>query len=185
MRLFIGAELDDHVKSRVADIAASLRETLGRRVTARWIAPENFHITLWFIGETAGDRASAIAEAIDAPFGTHSFDLALAGAGAFPPHGAPRVFWIGVTDGQEPLRTLYRELAIRLQPLGFEAERRAYSAHLTIARVKDVHGRDVRNVLRGYQADGGRCRINAVTLFRSRLSPKGAAYEPILRVPLG
>jgi 2'-5' RNA ligase len=74
-----------------------------------------------------------------------------------------------------------------LGPLGFEAERRPYSAHLTIARVKEARkssGRRVRDVLRDADADAGRCWIGAVTLFRSRLSPKGAAYEPLLRVAL-
>ena len=184
MRLFIGVELPDDVKARAARIAESLRETLEGRVTARWIPPENLHITLWFIGEVADDRASAIASAVALPFSTRSFDLDLRGAGAFPPHGTPRVFWIGIGQGQESMQTLYAELARRLQPLGFEPERRAYSAHLTIARVKDCPDRLVRNLLRDADADAGRCRIDAVTIFRSRLSPKGANYEPLLRVPL-
>lgn len=184
MRLFIGIELDEPVRLRAAEISDALRESLGRRATARWMAPGNLHITLWFIGEVDDDRAAAIARAFERPFGIQCFDIVLAGLGAFPPHGAPRVFWIGVAEGQEPLVALHRELATRLHPLGFEPERRPYSAHLTIARVKDVHARDIRNTLRVMPADAGRCRIEAVTLFRSRLSPKGATYEPLLRVAL-
>jgi 2'-5' RNA ligase len=192
MRLFIGVELDERVKARAAAIADALREKLGRRVPARWIAAENLHVTLWFIGEMAEDRAAAIMSAVDVPFGIPSFDLEFRGAGAFPPHGAPRVFWIGVGDGRESMKALYDELAVRLQPLGFEAERRPYSAHLTIARVKpperarriEGSSREVRSLLREVDADAGRCRIGAVTVFRSRLSPKGASYEPLVRVPL-
>jgi 2'-5' RNA ligase len=184
MRLFIGIELSDAVRARTADIAERLRQTLGRRVTARWIAAENLHVTLWFIGEVTNGRAAAVVTGINAPFTIRPFDLELRGAGAFPPHGAPRVFWIGVTRGEASLQALYDELAHRLQPLGFEPERRAYSAHLTIARVKECRAREVRNLLRDLDADAGECRIAAVTLFRSRLSPKGASYEPLLRVPL-
>jgi len=68
--------------------------------------------------------------------------------------------------------------------LEFEPERRSYSPHLTLARVKASQARDVRNVLRDLAADAGHCRITAVTVFRSRLSSKGAAYEPLVRVPL-
>jgi 2'-5' RNA ligase len=184
VRLFIGVELDDKLKARAAAIGAELREKLGRRLTARWIAPENLHITVWFIGEVReDDRAAAIVEAVNAPFTTRSFDLELRGAGAFPPHGAPRVLWIGVARGLDSMLALYNELAVRLPPLGIEPERRAYSAHLTIARVKECERRDVRDLLRDVDADAGACRIQSVTLFRSRLSPKGAAYEPLLRVP--
>ncbi len=185
MRLFIGVEVDDNVKARAAAIGAELREKLGRRLTARWIAPENLHITLWFIGEVRDDdRAAAIIDAIRMPFPLPPFDLELRGAGGFPPHGAPRVLWIGVARGQDSMLGVCNELAVRLQPLGIEPERRAYSAHLTIARVKECRSRHVRDILEGFDADAGSCRIDAVTVFRSRLSPKGAAYEPLLRVPL-
>jgi 2'-5' RNA ligase len=185
MRLFIGLELSDDVRSRAAAIAASLRKKLGSRVTARWMTAENLHVTLWFIGEVAEDRAAAVMQSVDATFMTPSFDLELRGAGAFPLRGAPRVLWIGVGAGQDSMIGLHDELASRLKPLGFEGERRPYSAHLTLARVKECTARDVRNILRGISADAGRCRIGALTIFRSRLSPKGAAYEPLVRVPLG
>ena len=170
------------MKSRVAAIADALRETLGRRVTARWVPPDNLHITLWFIGEVSDDRTAGIIDAVNAPFATRTFELELRGAGVFPPHGPPRVLWIGVAEGQHSMIALYNELAARLQPLGFQPERRAYSAHLTIARIKAWPHRAKR--LEGVVADAGRCRISAVTVFRSRLSPKGASYEPLLRVPL-
>lgn len=185
MRLFIGVELSDHVKRRAAEIADALRETLGPRAHARWIPAENLHITLWFIGEVDDERGAAITNALNRPFGVAPFDLELRGAGAFPPSGPPRVFWIGAGRGGESMLALYSDLAARLKPLGFEPERRAYSAHLTIARVKDARSRDVRSVLKRIDADAGSCRIAAVTLFRSRLSPKGASYEPLVRVPLG
>lgn len=184
MRLFIGVELSETVKARAAGIAERLRQTIGRRATARWIAAENLHITLWFLGEVPDDRVAAIMSAVNSPFAVPAFDLGLRGAGAFPPHGAPRVFWIGVAAGQASLQALHDELALRLQPLGFQPEGRAYSAHLTLARVKDCRSREVRNLLRDIDADAGRCQVAAVTVFRSRLSPKGASYEPLLRVPL-
>jgi 2'-5' RNA ligase len=74
----------------------------------------------------------------------------------------------------------------RLQPLGYSPEARAYSPHVTLARVK-APGRSstkVRDALAGEAADCGRMTVTALTLFRSRLSPRGAAYERLLRVPL-
>ena len=187
MRIFIGVELDDAVRESAAAVAASLRAQLGARVQARWIPADNLHITLWFIGEVPEDQAERILRALGVPFPDDSFDVHVAGAGSFPSSGAPRVFWLGVTSGAERLARLHAEIARRLQPLGIEPERRPYSSHLTIARVKDVRGgdyRSLRTLLAEIPADAGRCRVDTVTVFCSRLSPKGAAYEPLLRVPL-
>ena len=191
MRLCVGVELEDRVKAAAGDVAERLRQRLQRAapaLSARWIATENLHITLWFIGEVADPRAESIAGALrERPFATPTFDLALARCGAFPPSGPPRVLWIGTNRGAEEMAALYEELGQRLGPLGFLPEKRGYTAHLTIARVKDAGRgttRDVRQILADLPADCGHSRISAVTLFRSRLSPKGAAYEPLLRVPL-
>lgn len=187
MRLFIGIELDEKVRASAAAIAHSLKRRLARRIDARWVPSENLHITLWFIGNVPDERADAILRAVDRPFATGSFDLHIAGLGAFPASGAPRVFWLGVRSGAESLAHLYAQLAAWLQPMGFEPERRPYSAHLTIARVREMRGRDyagLRTLLGGMAADAGTCRIQAVTVFRSHLSPKGATYEAVLRVPL-
>jgi 2'-5' RNA ligase len=190
MRLFVGIELDESVKTVASEAIERLRARLKRsrvRLDARWVPPENLHITLWFIGEVNEERAAQVRAALDAPFTTREFDLVLAGCGAFPPSGSPRVFWIGVHAGAESLSALHGEVAARLLALGFEAERRPYSAHLTIARVKDASrgsSAAVRRALSATAADLGRVHVNAVTLFRSHPSPKGSTYEPLARVPL-
>jgi RNA 2',3'-cyclic 3'-phosphodiesterase len=188
MRLFVGVELDDRVRSAAGEVAESLKRALGRRVDARWIASENLHITLWFLGEVEQSRVENVTRALDTPFREAGFDLEINGAGVFPPSGAPRVLWLGVSAGADALTRLNEELATRLPPLGFEPERRPYSAHLTIARIKDVPRgasyREIRDAIGKETARAGRCRIGAITLFRSRLSPKGASYEAVLRVPL-
>jgi 2'-5' RNA ligase len=191
MRLFIGVELDEAVKAAAADAAARLRRRLTRAVPAlqaRWVPPENLHITLWFIGEVADPQVEELTGALQrAPFDVRPFQLTAEGWGAFPPSGAPRVLWIGVTEGAWQMTAIYSELTARLAPLGYEPEKRRYSAHLTMARVKEP-GRGttaaVRKILSEAAAGCGTCRIAAVTLFQSHLSPKGATYEPRLRVPL-
>jgi len=151
------------------------------------VPADNLHITLWFIGEVDEVRAAAIVSALQPPFPCEPFDVRLAGLGAFPPSGAQRVLWLGVSAGQESLAALHAETGARLRPLGFEAERRPYSAHVTIARVKDAprgSGPIVREVLSSTPADAGTSAVSAVTLFRSRVSSRGATYEPLARVPV-
>jgi 2'-5' RNA ligase len=190
VRLFIGIELDDAVTARAADAALELKSTLSTLspgFSARWIDRANLHITLWFIGEVVEERAAAITEALRLPFDVAPFRLELGGCGAFPSAGAPRILWIGTTGGADPMRELYGRIESRLVPLGFEAERRPYTPHLTVARVKDpgrATGRAVRQAIASVPGVCGESAVTAVTLFRSRLSPRGAVYEPLLRVPL-
>jgi RNA 2',3'-cyclic 3'-phosphodiesterase len=190
VRLFAGIDLDAPVRSAAAAATDHLRAELPRvdpDFAARWIPPANLHITLWFLGEVADEAATAVVAALRQPFPTASFPLVLRGCGAFPRSGPPRVLWVGVSRGAPEMRALYGELADRLVPLGFPREPRPYSPHLTVARVKASGrgtARAVRQLLAETAADCGTSAVTAVTLFRSRLSPRGAAYEPILRVPL-
>jgi RNA 2',3'-cyclic 3'-phosphodiesterase len=188
VRLFVGIELDDRVRESAARIAESLKRQLADRVDARWISAANLHITLWFIGEVDDRRGEELLEALNRPFDEPAFEIDVGGLGAFPASGAPRVFWLGLRSGGECLRRLHSELSVRLGPLGIEPERRPYSAHLTIARVKDVSRalpyRALRETVQTIPALAGRCRATHVTVFRSRLSPKGANYEALLRIPL-
>jgi len=154
----------------------------------RWVPDENLHLTVWFLGEVSDARAQAVLDVLRPPVQEAAFTLHLAGLGAFPPSGPPRVFWMGVARGREELSRLHDEVGARLAPWGFQGEARAYSAHLTLARVKEPPPPSVRasirEALRAAEADAGECRITALTVFRSRTSPRGAAYEPLLRVPL-
>lgn len=190
MRLFVGVELDRQVKAAAADAAEQVRARLKRAhadVVARWVEPENLHVTVWFIGEAKDASASQIRQAIEPRFATPSFDLAVRGCGAFPPSGPPRVFWLGVAAGAGSMRRVYDEVKDRFVGIGFEAEKRPYSPHVTIARIKNIGPeavRTARDALAAVTADCGSCRVEAVTLFRSQLSPRGSRYVPLLRVPL-
>lgn len=191
MRLFVAAEPSDQVRSAAEASAQRLRDRLAITKAAggiRWVPVTNMHLTVWFLGEVSDVRASAVLDALLPPLQTPAFDLHIAGFGAFPPSGPPRVLWMGVTRGLDDLARAHDEVGARLQPWGFPPEGRAYSAHLTIARVKEPpHGAAraaIRQAIAHEPADAGSCRIEALTVFRSRTSPHGAIYEPLLRVPL-
>jgi RNA 2',3'-cyclic 3'-phosphodiesterase len=168
-----------------------LRERLdaaGGPSRIRWVPPANLHLTVWFLGEVSDARAGAVLDALRPPLDLARFDLHIARFGAFPPSGPPRVLWMGLATGLEELARARDQVGARLEPWGFPPEGRAYSAHLTIARMKEgPHGAEraaLREALGHEPADAGRCRLEELTVFRSRTSPTGAVYEPLLRVPL-
>ena len=181
MRLFVAVELDEAVRAAAARAADDLRQQVRRTgLDARWVVFDNLHLTLAFIGQIEDRSADSFAAALGQPFAQRPFRLRLGRCGVFPPSGPPRVIWIGLADGAEALRHLQQEVVRRLQPLGFEPERRPFSAHLTIARVKDVRhagARAARAMITGLSAPDASCLITRVTLFRSHLSPKGSRYE--------
>ncbi len=189
VRLFVGLELDEGVRKAAAAVAARLETRLAevaRDFKARWIPDSNLHITIWFFGEIADEAAAVLIEQLRAPLQVSPFELAVRGCGAFPRSGPPRVLWIGTAEGTAGMGEAYAALARRLDTLGYLPEERLYSPHVTMARVKDPGraSRAVRQALGDDPADCGRTVVGALTLFRSRLSPRGAVYEPLLRVPL-
>ena len=107
------------------------------------------------------------------------------GAGAFPPRGAPRVLWAGVGEGADAVCSLEREVSERLAARGVEREDRPYRPHLTLARVRDPSGLRSGPLFENL-ADRrfGATSVDAITLFQSRMSPKGSTYVSLQRTPL-
>jgi 2'-5' RNA ligase len=189
VRLFAGVELGESVRLACAEAARELNERLTRarsQLSVRWIPENNLHITLWFFGEVPDERAAEIAERLCAPWQIPSFEAGISGVGVFPPSGPIRIVWLGVDEGAAETTAIHHELTIRLAPLGFEPERRRYHPHVTIGRVRESRGSGVRTrtLLERGNIRAGTSEVNHITLFQSRLSPRGAQYEPRLRVPL-
>jgi 2'-5' RNA ligase len=187
MRLFVAVEIGAPVRRAALATIDELRERTARlapRARMTWLTDERLHITVRFIGHVDDARGEAIRIALEAPLDAPSFDLTVEGIGAFPPRGAPRVFWAGLTAGREGLLRLERSVSARLAEL-VPAEDRPYAPHLTLARVKEPAG-----LARASLFDGltdrllGRVRVEAITLFESRLSSKGPTYLPLLQTML-
>ena len=184
MRLFAAIELPEDVRAALLSAAIDLRSRLGT-LDARWVEPEKLHLTVRFIGHVDDDRAPALIDRIRRPIAEAPFDVHFSGCGAFPRSGAPRVIWVGITEGATPLVRIHQELNARLEPLGYTAERRPFSAHLTLARVRSVkRSTSVRARVGAFPVPVLRCHVSHVTLFRSHLSPRGSRYEIVAVIPL-
>src|SRR5207247_613254 len=109
-------------------------------------------------------RGRAITESMGARIDRVSFEIVFSGVGAFPPRGAPRVLWLGVTEGAEATTALQRQVTDRLEPLGVQPERRPYSPHLTLARWRESRPGDARQILSEPVGVVARVPVTAVTL---------------------
>lgn len=184
VRAFIALRLDAAVEAEIASLSARLRAP-GDGI--RWVRASHFHLTLFFLGPAvARERIPPIAEALGAIAAESApFEVEARGTGAFPGLARPRVLWVGL-HGPELLRLAAR-VAEAAERCGFERERRRYSAHLTIARVRKH--RAWRAIRRAFEQDAERgfgvSRIERIVLYRSELGPESSTYYEIAGFPLG
>ena len=187
MRLFVAVEISEAVAASALDLISRLRSTAAKlapesRIT--WMTAERLHITVRFIGRVDDAKADAIRGALKAPFG-EPFDLTIAGVGAFPPKGSPRVIWAGLTGGRPQLISLERLVSDRLAEAGVPPEDRPFNPHLTLARVREAAGLKAAALVESLLDRAlGTTPVDAITLFESRLSPKGPTYVALQRTAL-
>jgi 2'-5' RNA ligase len=187
MRLFVAVEIDDRARQVAEAVQERLQGTLNSILKARWVPAENMHLTVRFIGPVDDDCVPTLIEALTPPLDIPPFDVVLGGCGVFPRSGPPRAVWIGLLQGLSALASMHATFNRRLIPFGVEPERRPYSAHLTLARIKESSkgaGRALRDTLENVPVPSTRSRVNRATLFQSHMSPKGPRYEPLAFIPL-
>ena len=189
LRAFIAVELPPAAREAVEGVIRDLRAKSGDAV--RWVRPEGVHLTLKFLGDIDADSVPAISEALDrcaAP--TAPFDLFLEGVGAFPNARRPRVVWVGLGGGLEPLLGLQQSIEGELEALGYARERRAFTPHLTLGRVRDrISPAQVRALSEALGvvsvAPGVKLPVKEISLMQSDLRPSGAVYTRLHSVGLG
>jgi 2'-5' RNA ligase len=173
IRLFIAASIPEQQLVALDAAVRPLRERLG---DARWPSLENQHITLKFLGWTDVAIMERVVGAMKTVAAKHrSADVSLKDVGAFPNRRRARVVWAGINDSTGLLTSIAGNLDELLEPLGFEREARAFTPHLTVARIKRPRAVNVDSV--SVQTDPW--PITAIRLFRSHLSPRGARYEVV------
>lgn len=177
LRLFLALALPDDIVERLEALQSGLPG-------ARWVDPENLHLTLRFIGEQPNNLVDELAEELgrlDCP----PFDLRFSGLGTFEPtRRESGALWAGVQP--EPLLArLQRKLERMVQELGIPAESRRFVPHVTVARLRDTPELALARYLQANNLfAAGPMRVDSVTLFRSHLGKDGPHYEPLLDVEL-
>ena len=153
----------------------------------RWVQRANFHLTLFFLGPSvARERLAPIAEALGTIAAASApFEISARGVGAFPNLARPRVVWVGI-HGAELIR-LAAQVTEAAARCGFAAERRGYSPHLTIGRVRMLRspGRLRRALHEEADSSFGHSRIERVVLYRSELGPESSTYHELAALPFG
>jgi 2'-5' RNA ligase len=185
LRTFIAVETPRAVQE-AADRLAKRLQAAGADV--RWVAAQNLHFTLKFLGDVAAERTPEICRAVaQAAAAQEPFEVEIRGAGAFPALRRPRTLWLGSAAGKEPFCDLQAKVDKELRKLGFAREHRAFEPHLTIGRVRDGrHGLEQLARLLEEERDfaAGSMSVTELVTFSSELSPRGSIYTPLGRAAL-
>lgn len=182
MRLFVALDLSDETRAQLRRVRDALAERLGAarhapRVT--WVADEAAHVTVRFIGEVADSMAGQVQATLSSPLPIAPYDLEFRGLGAFPNARRPRTVWIGATAGQRETAAVAAAVNARLDPIVGRSEERDFRAHLTVGRVKEPAPFDWNAAFAGIDTRRTVSRIDAVTLYLSRTSPRGPTYTAL------
>jgi 2'-5' RNA ligase len=188
IRCFIAIELPEEVKAGLSRLQAKLK--LANPPSVKWVDPHSTHLTLKFLGEVDADMTGLITEAIgEAAYGIPPFHLEVKGLGVFPNLRRVQVAWVGIIGEIDKLVQLQKRIESNLAELGFAPESRAFTPHLTLARVHERASPDERQELGQLIADTKSeavyaFPVDAISLMRSQLTRAGAIYSQISSVKL-
>ena len=188
IRCFIAIEIEEPIRNEIARVQQRLRKKLRSNDSGiKWVPPENIHLTLKFLGNIADQDIPEICNAVSrATSEFQPFSFGVGTCGCFPPKGAARVLWIGITQGQPELKQLAKRVDHWVNKLGFPLEKRAFSGHLTLARIRQINvGKDIHRLVEQTTLETlGQQIVSAITVFQSDLRPGGPIYTPLQHAPL-
>ncbi len=176
MRLFFALPIDREIAERLYNETGEMR---GLCTNCRPVTPENYHLTLKFLGETEEEKAREIRNAMEGT-DVETVHYILRGLGAFPGLRNPSVLWAGIDSPGEGLKRIYTFVQKTCLEAGFPEDTRPFHPHLTLARVKKRErvSRELIDYLRqNRERDFGASSFRELVLFRSVLKPGGAEYH--------
>jgi 2'-5' RNA ligase len=186
LRTFIAVDPGKPIRDRLV----ALQENLAKAGTeVKWVESENLHVTLLFLGEvderSVPEVCRVVAESTQRQV---PFLMTVEKAGCFPTPRRPRVLWVGVGEGAQPLCAVHDALEPPLLDLGcYRREERQFSPHITLGRVKSDRPTEQLAAALAKQAGwkGGEVPVREILIMSSELTPKGPLYTVLSRAKLG
>ena len=188
MRVFVAVDLSLAAREAACAVTRRIRGVSAiANAPIAWTRPRNLHMTLRFLGEIDVGQTRAVSAALARPWRQQAFCVSTDALGVFPPRRLPRVICLGVTGDSEALTSLRAEVDRRLGGCGFLPDAGAFHPHVTVGRVKRTRpavGAGLRQAVADAEVGVVSWPVDAVVLYESRLSPRGATYHQISRVAL-
>jgi 2'-5' RNA ligase len=181
-RAFISIDVEP--SDRMRRFHQALKETNAQ---VKLVDLENTHLTLKFLGDTSDNHVPEIVGLMEASVEElEPFAIRFSGTGAFPSLNHMKVVWVGVQK-VESMRSISEFLNNELTILGFKREKRKFSPHLTLGRVKGGRNKEqLAQAVRSWMdEDFGELEVNSIRLKKSILSPQGPTYSTVHEAKIG
>jgi 2'-5' RNA ligase len=181
IRSFFSFDIEDQATIRRLTEAQKMLASTGANL--KLVKPQNIHLTVRFLGDIPPSRVDAIHEEMKQLSFTH-FTVELTGLSAFPKLTYPRVVWAGIRKGADELKTIFEQLEPRLRGLGFKPDRKGFSPHLTIARVRSGRNKAqlIKLIRQMENHEFGAVKTKCLKLKKSELTPRGPIYSTLREV---
>ena len=184
LRCFIAIGIPAQLQRNIGECIEILKK---HDADIKWVAPENLHLTLKFLGNTPEDLLPTIRESLAAVVTTYKpFYIKIYGTGAFPNRKNPRVIWTGLHDA-DGMKNLQEGIERSMAFLGFKSEDREFNPHLTLGRVRSRRGMImlIKDLETFEEKEFGIVPVDRILLMRSELTPKGPEYTCLYDIPFG
>jgi 2'-5' RNA ligase len=182
VRAFLSIDIEN--QTLLPQISKTQSKLDSESAKMKLVEIENIHFTLRFLGDTSLSKIVEI-ESYLRHIKVDPFEIEVRGVGAFPTKRKPRVIWIGVTKNADRVINLKREIDTHLEKLGYQPERKKFTPHATIARVRHVKdvGRIVDNLEGLANESIGLMTVSNFSMKKSTLTPSGPIYDTLWQVP--
>lgn len=184
IRAFISIEIHQEIKTKISAIQEKLKSV---ETPVSWVRLESIHLTLKFLGYMTEEQIPEIKKCmLISVEGITPFIINIRGCGVFPNLNYPKVIWLGLKDRTDSLSRLQQGLDNCLEKMDFEREKRKFTPHLTLGRVKSLKGKNqlIRAVHLYKDTEVGKIDVDRINLIRSQLNPAGAIYTVLEEVRL-
>ena len=188
LRLFVAIPMPETVRNVVLSIQQEWQRLVSP-MAIRWTKPEQFHLTLRFLGDVPVQRVPALTEAVKtACAGEPPLPLRALGVGFFPHVRSPRVIWVGVNDGEGRLMALQKKIEDAVRSFAEKPVAERFAGHVTLGRVKFLKPQEVEKLASQAQALKdhlfGEWTANEIEIVQSRLLPAGAEHSLLAAIHL-
>jgi 2'-5' RNA ligase len=153
----------------------------------KWVEPHNLHLTLKFFGETPSRQVGPIVNALqEAAADCPPSSFRVEGCGTFGSHRIPRVIWLGIRKA-DGLTRLYESVNKHLSPLGYLPDKKLFTPHLTLGRIRELRDLHRLHSIESELVDAvfSRVDLREFVLMESFLRPRGPVYKVMQSFGLG
>jgi 2'-5' RNA ligase len=181
MRVFVAIPLPEEVKEQLAHLQKKLKVACPSG-GVKWVGSENFHITVFFVGEVFEEAVEKIKEfLLERSQKLFKTSLQIKGVGYFGKESAPRVLWVGMSGELQQFAELASDIKHFTDSLNLKTDEKPFSAHITLCRINNpASGRELIKKIKDFEKyETASFIANRIVLMESVLSSAGPTYTAI------